>query len=147
VSIPWDILQAVKALAEGVVAPPAVKVRKTPFHSSEWGDPLPMICLAMGKESVHNEDMKGGVRMLWPVMVAYFQAKNSTLEDPAQLQLQYATREALRLALWRQRLDDAPTVIGCRYDPDPAFDLAGLDAHFDISRQLFTYQSSESRGS
>src|SRR5262249_37373134 len=127
-----------------------VVIRDRPFHSTEHGDPLPLVTVSPGKEDdgdyFMTEGAGGGVEFRWPIVVALFQSKDGSVEDPAATQWRIDRRWNAFQACGRTRLTAAPTVMDFRYDPDPHLDLAGLDQVLKVSLQLFTYRSTEGWG-
>lgn len=123
-------------------------VRKRPFFSAEHGDALPFVTFSPEREMVAAQQQSEEVWLDYPVYVVLFLAKNATLQNAAQLQLQLDAREAIRKALWRTPTPPLgiPGLFHAVYDPEPAFDLGGLDELFDVSLQRFTFRVPEQRG-
>lgn len=117
------------------------EIRERPFCSEEHGDKLPFVSFSGTTETVEN--LYRGERALfdYPVYVTVFTAKGSTLQSNAAMRLKYERREAIRHALWRPRLH--PSQGKARYEPNPAWDFAGLDKLFDVSIQCFVYNNDE----
>lgn len=122
--------------------------RKRPFVSTDHGDTLPFCCVAPARESVALLYFGNGAHIDYTVIVALFQAKGATLDDATQRAWQQDRREEIRKVLYKSGLSGASTVMACvKYEPEPVFDLAGLDTLFDVSLQSFTFRSNETRSS
>jgi hypothetical protein len=122
------------------------KVRKRPYFSAEHGDAHPLLTFAPTAEVVDEQTFESAF-IVYPVVVALFLQKGATLQSEEQLRLMTDLRDAARRALWRPyALPGIPAQIDCDYDPEPAFDLGGLDELFDVSLQLFRFKVSDTRG-
>lgn len=118
-------------------------IRDRPFCSVEHGDTLPFVCVSAGKER-ELELYRGGALVEYPVYVALFYERGPAVEDAAARQAKFERRAEVRHALWQPQAVKA-TQIDADYDPDPPWDLAGLDALFDVSLQLFRFTNDETR--
>lgn len=122
--------------------------RKRLFVSTDHGDTLPFCVVAPGRESIALLYFGNGAHVDYTVNVAIVQAKGATLADATQRQWQQDRREEIRKALYKSGLSGASTVMACvKYEPEPVFDLQGLDQLFDVSVQAFTFRSNETRSS
>lgn len=149
-SIQWTITTAVEdvlaAMAGfGMPGVTMFKVQKRPFFSADHGHTLPFVAICPMKERILEQTMANRIVTGYPVVVAILQAFGSTWENETQLQWQLDRREEVWLALWKNSLAGATTVFNTDYEPDPVFDLQGLDRHHDVSLQLFLFHSNQAR--
>ncbi|MCA1684662.1 MAG: hypothetical protein LC745_01500 [Planctomycetia bacterium] len=120
-------------------------IRKRPFCSTDHGDVLPFVCLSYDAEAV-GDVYTTGVWIDYPVWVTLFQAKGAECGEITSEQYQLDRREDVRVTLYKGSLATDPPVMDCtRYDPDPAWNTAGLDQAFDVSQQKFTFRNVEAR--
>lgn len=124
------------------VATGAVRARL--FCSTGHGDVLPFVCVAGGKEREREAYFGGRVWMEYPVFVGIFTEKGPAVQDAAALALIDSRREEARDALWQVGVVHASQV-DADYDPEPAYDLGGLDQLFAISLQRFDFIVDEAR--
>jgi hypothetical protein len=145
-SVYWDILTACRALlsADPAFAGVGVKIRKRPYFDRDHGDTFPMAVLAPLGEAVADVAFEEVVFLDHPVVLAVMQGQGATLASEAALQAQMAYREAARQALYRTSLPGTP-VMDADYNAAPNFDLEGLDHLCDVSLQLFTFRTKETR--
>jgi hypothetical protein len=147
-SIYSDALATVKATLEALdsfAGDPTptipVVIRKRLFFSAEHGDTYPFCCLARDKDPITALQFNKGAFVDYPIYVVIFQQLGFTIGDLAQQEWQDDRRQEIFSALYKTRL----VGFDVNYDPEPVFDLAGLDKLHDISIQKFTYRVSESR--
>ncbi len=137
------VVMALSALSDATSA-----IRERPFCSEEHGDVLPFLCLSSVSEKLIRATMANTIQKDYTHVLAYFQKKSAVLQSAADQQKQFDVREAIEKALHKGGgvLPTVATVTGCEgYDPEPAFDLAGLDKLFTVSLQLFTFRNTEPR--
>ena len=141
-----DILNAVKGTVQGLAVTGTVVVRKQPFWVSEH-DSFPLICLSPEAEQIESLTFENIAFIDYPVVVMHVIRRGSSPESQAEILEQLEFREKVRLALWRPSLAGVDAVMDCNYEPEPPFDMSGLDQTFDVSLQLFTFRTSEARSS
>lgn len=143
-----DITRAVKTVIGNLAGFTGVTIRrqKRPFFSADHGHTLPFCSVVpqAEKPALLVQKVKG-ILVDYPVLVVLLQTRGATVESEAELDWQTDRRQELMEALWQSTLAGAAQVMDCSYDPHPVFDLGGLDRHFDVSAQLFTFRNSQTR--
>ncbi len=145
------ILTAVETVVAAIdafaMATPAVVVarRKRPFFSKDHGDVLPFVCVCPLKEVDMGWDTEKLVRWGYPVVVAILQQQGATLASATELDWQLDRRANVRDALIADGALGLSQVECFGYDPEPIFDLGGLDRILDVSLQMFTFTTDETR--
>jgi hypothetical protein len=147
----YDILAATasaieNALLDGWSLAQTPVVRKRPFFSESHGDAYPKVLVCPSKEEVARLHQPNGVWWDYPVYVVFVQGEAGRVQSSAEIEYHLGLREAIRDALWVARpFGDELPVFHTDYDPHPAFDLQGLDKHYDVSVQLFKFRTAETR--
>lgn len=139
------VLDAVADVVAATLTSATVVVRKRPFFSSNHGDAAPLVVVSPDKERLAKMQQNGGAWWDYPVYVTLILAQGGDLEKDSDLSAMLTARADLKTALWRPTLSGVAQVFDADYDPHPAFDLSGLDNLHDVSVQLFTFRTSESR--
>jgi hypothetical protein len=119
-----------------------IRKRKRPFVDRERGETLPAVCVSPSREKIESLHFTKGAKIDYPVFISVIESGDLLYLDPSWM---LETRERIRLALYRPALDGVPAVFDCDYDPNPAYDFAGLEASLDVSVQLFTFRAAEPR--
>lgn len=132
-----DAVAAQMTTVAGLTAPGQVKKRKRPVYIKEY-DPLPLLCVCPRAERVLAYVQNGDVFIRYPVVLALVRQQPLDFGDVA---FELDTRELIRLKLSHETLTGASTVFNFDYDPEPVFDLSGLDASVDVSMQEFVFTS------
>jgi hypothetical protein len=138
----WDTLYSVKARL-GQVPGVQVAVRKRAILLE--GDPLPMVIVSPGTDSVDTEAFNRVILYRYQVNVTLVQAGNRVFEQDVKDWLQL--RQTVRDISYRDSLPGDPVQL-CGFDlvTNPAVEIvSGASSNYDVTGLQLTYLSQEER--
>lgn len=138
----WDTLYSVKARL-GQVPGVQVAVRKRAILLE--GDPLPMVIVSPGTDSVDTEAFNRVILYRYQVNVTLVQAGNRVFEQDVKDWLQL--RQTVRDISYRDSLAGDPVQL-CGFDlvTNPAVEIvSGASSNYDVTGLQLTYLSQEER--
>lgn len=138
----WDILYSVK---QRLAAVPGVTLAVRKRAILLEGDPLPMVIVSPGTDTVQQEAMGQVVLYSYSVNVTLIQAGNRVFEQDVKDWL--ALRELVRNTAYRSTLPEDPISL-CGYElvTSPAVEIvSGAASNYDVSGIQLSYLSSEER--
>lgn len=138
----WDTLYSVKDRL-GQVPGVQVAVRKRAILLE--GDPLPMIIVSPGTDSVDTEAFNRVILYRYQVNVTLVQAGNRVFEQDVKDWLQL--RQTVRNIAYRDSLPGDPVQL-CGFDlvTNPAVEIvSGASSNYDVTGLQLTYLSQEER--
>lgn len=105
-----------------------------------------LLILTPEAESVEGEQFGNTLDVALPLRLTLVARGKLQFADRAALGSKHGAREAIRLALHKTGLPGmGASVWDARYEPEPAYDVAGLDRQYRVSRQRFVYVESGPR--
>lgn len=138
----WDTLYSVKARL-GQVPGVQVAVRKRAILLE--GDPMPMVIVSPGTDSVDTEAFNRVILYRYQVNVTLVQAGNRVFEQDVKDWLQL--RQTVRDISYRDSLPGDPVQL-CGFDlvTNPAVEIvSGASSNYDVTGLQLTYLSQEER--
>jgi len=138
----WDILYSVKDRL-GAVPGVTLAVRKRAILLE--GDPLPMLIISPGVDTVQQEAMNGVIFYSYSVNVTLIQAGNRVFEQDVRDWLEL--RQKVRDTAYRSSLPGDPIQLcGFELVTSPAVEIvSGAASNYDVSGIQLSYLSSEER--
>ena len=138
----WDTLYAVKDRLGQV---PGVKVAVRKRAILLEGDPLPMVIVSPGTDSVDTETFNRVILYRYQINVTLVQAGNRVFEQDVRDWLQL--RQNVRDTAYRDSLPGDPIQL-CGFDlvTNPAVEIvSGASSNYDVTGLQLTYLSQEER--
>lgn len=138
----WDILYSVKDRLAGV---PGVNVAVRKRAILLEGDPLPMVIVSPGTDTVQQETFGGIILFNYSVNVTLLQAGNRVFEQDVKDWLDL--REKVRNTAYRDTLPGNPVQLcGFELVTSPAVEIvSGAASNYDVSGMTLSYLSQEER--
>lgn len=138
----WDILYSVKDRLAGVPGV-TVAVRKRAILLE--GDPLPMVIVSPGADTIQQEAFGGVILYNYTINVSLIQAGNRVFEQDVKDWLQL--RETVRNTAYRDSLPGNPVQLcGFELVTSPAVEIvSGAASNYDVSGMTLSYLSQEER--
>jgi len=138
----WDILYSVK---DRLAAVPGVTLAVRKRAILLEGDPLPMVIVSPGTDTVQQEAFGGVILYNYTVNVTLIQAGNRVFEQDVKDWLRL--RELVRNTAYRDSLPGNPVQLcGFELVTSPAVEIvSGAASNYDVSGLTLSYLSQEER--